>query len=192
MNRILTNLEDFIMKPRILFAGIVTCLLTFGSVLTYAASEGDLDATSTGTIEITAAIGHQVKITMLDDIDLGRWLATDTNDLTGNDDVCVYSSASNYRVNVSSYYGVSEFLLKDDSNNSIEYGVTWATYNQDAVDLTQGVEQAGRHGDPSSVTCATTGGSTNATIAITVPQPNLVGKPVGIYSDTLTVLISPQ
>ncbi len=181
------------MKTRILFAGIATCLLTFGSVSTYAATQGTLGGNSTGSIDITASKGEQAQITELNDIALGNWKTGDP-DLIGNDDICVYSSTGAYSVTVTSTNGdsVNKFVLKDGVSE-INYNVSWDTDTQGVVGLTEGTVRTGRNGDATSVTCANAlNGSTNATLAISIPAATMAAATVGSYSDTLTILINPE
>jgi hypothetical protein len=71
----------------------------------------------------------------------------------------------------------------------MNYTVRW---NDGASGLTpaiNGVPLTGRIGDATSTNCS---GANPATIQVRIPPLEIQGAPIGNYSDTLTVVITPQ
>ncbi len=179
------------MKTRILFAGIATCLLALGSVSTYAASDGTLGLSSQGSVDITLGVGDRVQISGLNDITLGQWSGTGA--LTGDEELCVYSSTSKYRITISGANASNTFALSAGGSTTIPYSVSWADDPADATNgnrgVTEGSPLTGNVGDPNYYTC---NGSINATLSISITEANLQAAAAGNYSDTLTINVSPE
>ena len=164
------------------------------SGLASAASDGTLGLTSTGTLDITVTKGDMALITKLDDIALGTfstWGVGDGN-LTGNDDVCVFATTANYIVTAESANSSgTDFRLSDSGGtNFITYTVTWDDGPGGAFALSEGTA-SGPQVPHTEQDC---GGalSTNATVAVSISEANMIAAASGIYSDTLTLLIAPQ
>ena len=179
------------MKTRILFAGIATCLLALGSVSTYAASDGTLGFTSQGSVDITLGVGDRVQISGLNDIALGQWSGTGA--LTGDEELCVYSSTSKYQITVSGNAS-NTFALSAGGSTTIPYSVSWLDDPNDATNanyrgVTEGSPLTGNVGDSNYYTC---NGAINATLRIYISEANLQAAAAGNYSDTLTINVSPE
>ena len=179
------------MKTRILFAGIATCFLTFGSVSTYAANQGDLGFTSQGSVDITVGVGDRVQISGLDDVALGQWSGTGA--LTGDEELCVYSSTSNYEITVSGLHASSTFALRAGGGTTLPYTANWADDPADATNANRGVTEGtpltANVGNNTHFTC---NGAINATLRIHITEANLQAAVAGNYSDTLTINVSPE
>lgn len=150
-----------------------------------AATDGTLGATSTGTSDISLIKESSVQITGVDDIDLGTQGVL-LSDVTGSDDVCVFSSSGSYTVTVTTTNG--SFVLADTGTaTDIPYDLTWtvATVPQTLTYNTASSSVAGDQADP---TCAT---GTNATFEVGVPTAGFNSADPGTYIDTLTLMISP-
>jgi len=92
-----------------------------GSV--FAATDGDLGATSTGTSIINISKDNAVQITNVDDIDLGTQ-GNLTATATQSDDVCVFSSTGGYAITLTSANG--SFDLKSGATTTdIPYSIDW-------------------------------------------------------------------
>jgi hypothetical protein len=178
-------------KMRILFATIATYLLTFGSVSTYAASDGTLGLTSQGSVDITVGVGDRVQISGLDDIALGQW--SGSGNLTGDEELCVYSSTSKYEVTISGLHASNSFALSAGGTTTLPYTVNWADDPGDATygnrGVTEGTPLTGNVGNNTHYTC---GGATNATLRVYITEANLQAAVAGNYSDTLTINVSPE
>ena len=82
--------------PQIGKALAVAAVATFAASNAFAATQGTLGATSTGSLNITLTIDALVQISALDDIPLGNY--TGGANMTGADDLCVYSNTGGYEI----------------------------------------------------------------------------------------------
>lgn len=173
------------MKTMKLFRIAVLASLTAMSGSAFAATQGQLGATSTGTAIINISKGNAVQITNLDDINLGAQ-GNLTATATESDDVCVFSSTGGYNITLTSTNGVFE-LTDANTTTSIPYSVDWiagttttAVYDTAITGLT---------GDSTAVDC---NAGTNATFSVSVTAPDFNAADPGNYSDTLTMLVQPE
>jgi len=75
----------------------------------FAATPGTIGATSTGTLEIDLTIADEVRISNLEDIDLGQFAGAN---LTGGSPACVYRSGTgNYQITGSGSGTAGAFTL---------------------------------------------------------------------------------
>jgi len=162
----------------------VACLIAITGSAS-AATDGSLDTTSEGTAVVNIAKQNVVKITNLDDIDLGTAgiLATTA---TGTDDVCVYSSTGGYGLVVTSSNEAFE-LRANGSTTNIEYSVGWEA--NIASDITYNILLGGLVGNPVDVDCD---GQTNASFTISVEPNDFNAAEPGTYTDTLILLVQPM
>lgn len=153
-----------------------------------AASQGGLAAQSQGTILISMISSGLVRISKLNDINLGSWTG---GDMTGTDTLCAFSSTWGYTLSASSQHGIGTgFRMTDGSGSFISYDVQWRdSFNRQFV-LQHGVNTPFLWGIAFSTTCNFVG--TNARLNVRVPAANLAGKVAGSYTDTLTLVIAPQ
>ena len=82
--------------PQVGKALALAAFATFAAANAFAATDGTLGATSQGTLEITLTIDPLVQISALDDIPLGNY--TGAGNMTGGDDLCVYSNNGGYHI----------------------------------------------------------------------------------------------
>lgn len=90
-----------------------------------AATQGNLGATSTGTVVINASVPAQVRISGLEDV---NFTAVDpTNDVAAAQNVCVWSNNANkrYRITASGSGASSAFTLGSGALPAIPYSVQW-------------------------------------------------------------------
>ena len=153
----------------------------------HAATNGTLGATSTGSVDINAVIPNLAQISGLDDINLGTWSGAD---LSGSDQFCVFSSTRSYTITATSGNGTgATFRLKDAGTNFIAYTVSWTDSAPATTALTSGTASGAQATSATSVNC---GGADNTTVSVNVPSANIASVPAGNYSDTLTLLVTPQ
>ena len=153
-----------------------------------AASQGNLAATSQGTITVGLQATGMVRISKLDDINLGTWTG---GDLAGNDRLCAFSSTWGYRLTATSANASgTAFRLSNGGGTFIAYGVQWRDSFNRLFTLQNGANSPRLWGIAFSTTCTVVG--TNAQVLVNVPSANIAGKPAGTYSDTLTLVIAPQ
>lgn len=147
----------------------------------WAASDGSVGATSSGTLGVQVMIPALVRITDLSDIDLGTY-SGDQGNLSGSSDACVRSnSPGNYQLTVTSSNGA--FNLQDGSE-SLAYSVTWGgaavSYNTPLSGLTP---------DSDSLSSCT---PTVDQLTVEVLGSALHQARPGSYSDTLTLMVAPE
>lgn len=161
--------------------------------LVFAATQGTLGTTSSGTVGVSITIPSLVQISGLSDITLG---STSTFPATGSTTACVYSNVSSpsgsYFVTASSLNtAATNFRVKDSGTNFIVYSAFWnntsaATQTTALTSGTKTTQQTG--GSATSVTC---GGSANANFNISFSASQVQGAAAATYTDTVTVLITP-
>jgi hypothetical protein len=176
-------------------AALVAIVLTGGSSLAFAASQGSVGTTSTGSIDISLTIPKLVRIFGLNDIALGSYTGTGT--MTGNDTFCVHSNVTSgtYKVKATSANGTgTDFRVKSGSNY-IVYDVTFDddTTEAGSTGLDHDTESAGpysatKYANVGTATCA---GSENAGAWVTFQETALQEAEAGSYTDTLTLLVTP-
>lgn len=138
-----------------------------------------------------------VKVSGLDDIDLGSYDYLSVGDATGSDSFCVFANTPSFTVKASSNAGTGAFELQEADGNgyaNIPYTVTYASIDpagtvsastslphNTAVSITE----------PRSTLNCTTDGD-NVQFDVTVAQADLVASYAANYSDTVTVVASPE
>ena len=175
--------------PRVGQALAVTALFTTlaaGDV--FAANQGTLGATSQGDLTITLNIDPLVQISRIDDIPLGAY--TGGGDMTGADNLCVYTNNGGYDITASGSGTGGAFELAQGLN-TIPYTVEWATSAGagSGTGLTSGTPLAGLGGTFSTPDC---GATDNAQVIVTVSNTDLGAAPTGPYSGVLTLMVAPQ
>jgi hypothetical protein len=160
--------------------------LTAGEAL--AANQGSLGNPSQGDLTITLDIDPLVQISRIDDIPLGTY--TGGADMTGDDDLCVYSNNGGYDITATGSGGGGAFELSG-GGTTIPYAVEWATSAAagSGATLTSGSTLAGQGGTFSTPDC---GGADNAQVIVTVSSTDLGAAPTGNYSGVLTLTVAPQ
>ena len=159
---------------------------------TIAATDGNLGATSTGTVDINVDVGTQVRITGLSDMTGNFYVAGDITDSTS---ACIYrNSGADYEITATSSFGVgTDFFLEDGATNQVLYDVEFDD-GSGLTDLNNGVTDSSFTGaDQISETCV--GGGPNATIAITIPELGVNGLAAatdGLYTDVLSIEVAPR
>ncbi len=155
-----------------------------GSVM--AASDGNLGGTSEGTSIIQISKDNVVQITMLDDINLGTH-GNLTATATGDDDVCVFSSTGGYNITITSANGSFDL---DDANTTtdIPYSVVW-TAGASTATAVYATAMTGMLGNSTATDC---NGVTNANFEVSVTAADFNAADPGSYTDTLTLLVTPE
>lgn len=159
----------------------------------FAATQGTLGTTSTGTVNISITIPALVQATGFSDITLG---STSSFPATGNTTACIYSNVASplgsYFVTASSLNtSGSNFRVKDSGTNFIVYSAFWNNTSaaSQTTALTSGTITAQQTGGSAvSLTC---GGSANANFNISFSAAQVEGAPAATYTDVVTILITP-
>lgn len=167
-----------------------TLLLTAIPTVAFAASDGTLGATSTGTSTITVTVPNLIRITGMADFSFGTY--SGSGDMDQNDNVCVYTNKASgtYRVTASGSGAGGAFSVASGAD-TLAYGVFFndvsGTTGEQA--LTSGSALTGQSG--ANTTSQTCGGSDNANIHVRFLETNLTAAPAGSYTGTLTIVVEP-
>ncbi len=150
----------------------------------YAASDGTLGATSTGTIDISLTVNGAVKISNLDDITLPAFSGADVSD---TQTACVYSNSTGGGYTLTATATGASFDLSG-TGGSIPYAVEYDD-GSGYVSLT--------HGSTANMTGASAtdddcgGSGSNATVQVSVAAADASAVPQGGYTSTLTLVVAP-
>ena len=165
----------------------------FGSSQAFAASQGTLGATSTGSVTITASVPNRARITGLTDVTFANQdpatLASDAQD------VCVWSNTATkeYTVTATGSGAASAFTLTNGST-TVPYTVEWAssTGQTTGSSLTTGTASAALTSTATHQTC-TSGPAASASLIVEIATADLGTMSDGSnYPGTLTLLVTPQ
>jgi hypothetical protein len=176
--------------PRVTKALAVAAVATFAAANAFAAGDETLGATSQGSLDITLTIDPLVQISALDDIALGTYAGL--GDMTGADDLCVYSNNGGYDITATGDGAGQAFQLTGTNSAAIiPYTVEWATSAGagSGTDLTTNVALPGQGGAFSTPDC---GSADNAQVIVTVADAVLAAAPSDDYLGVLTLLVAPQ
>lgn len=157
-----------------------------------AASDGTIGGTSSGSLLVSLTVPQLVRISSLDDIDLGTF--SGAGDVTGRDDVCVWSTTRGYRVTASGSGTAGAFQLTGASpTDVIPYQVQWADAagETSGAALSTGAALNAQSAATSSPTCG--GGSAlNASVIVVIAETDMTAATASAYSGTLSLLVEPQ
>lgn len=189
-------LRHTLRNPKLTTAALVAGGLVIGgftvSGSALAATQGSMGATSQGDIQISAGVPDLVKISYLDDLSLGTF--SGTGDLTGSDDVCVFSNNGGYNIDAAGSGTGNAFELTGGSTGStvpysVEWGNTAGAASGSAVTPSTGL--TGVTGSFTTPSCQG-GSSLNATLMVRISEADLSGAAADTYTGTLTLTVSPQ
>jgi len=167
-----------------LVAGGVAVMIAANS---FAANDGIVGPTSEGDLNINLTILDEVRISNLEDIDLGIFAGAD---LSGTSPACVFRSGTgNYEITAEGDGNGGAFELSDGTNDVV-YTVTYDD-GAGAENMTSGTVLPGQTGgDPGSDICDNTGN--NGTIEVTVEADAMAALPAGAYAGVLTLTVAPE
>lgn len=169
---------------------LIAC--SFYTSLAYSATDGTLGPTSTGSTTISITIPTLVRITDVQDLNLGTF--TGSGDLSADDSVCVYTnlSAATYKITAVGNGISSAFTLKNAADVTIPYLVYWNDQPNTSgeVELDSGVASGTQDGaNTSSQTCV--GPGNNANFRVRILEASLLAAPPEVYTGTLSLLVEP-
>lgn len=166
--------------PFVLSILLVALMMQVHSVT--AATDGLAGSESEATTVITFIKQNSVRISGVDDINLGTRSSLTVSERY-TEDVCVYSSTGAYAVTATSVNGAFE-MRSDDGPDAILYRVQWVSGG--AQDLVPAIALGGLRGDVSDIDCD---GTQNASIRIIVSASSFNNADPGVYADTLMLLV---
>ena len=164
----------------------------------FAATQGTLGATSTGSVAISVTKPARANISNLSDLTVSSWVTGGGNQVL-TEDVCVYSTRPNggYTVKATGSGTASAFTLANGAS-LLPYTLIWnsggvgALANTGAA-LTTNITSAAltkAATDSSSCTGATPGPT--ARLVVTITSASLDAAVDGTYAGTLTLLVTPN
>jgi len=154
-----------------------------------AATDGNVDATSTGYQDVTLTIGDQVRASAIDDIPLGSY--SGSGGLAANDTMCVYRNDTGaYKVKLTSANELSGGFRLKSGSDYLAYTVDWTDATATTTsNVTSDVEITGQLGDATADDCNAVD---NTQLDVTVAEAALQAAPTGTYADTITLFVSPE
>lgn len=182
----------------------IVALMSGASVAVAATVDGALvagaAATSTGSngsFDINVTKEDSVQISNLNSIAITQ-AGTAVAPVTGSDSVCYYATTNNYKITMDSTSTATttgDFKLVSGAN-SMSYKLGWAeTVGSDTASW--GIAAGGAINDNTATgnlssdnkTSANCGGSTNATVTVTIPAATFNAASTGLYTDTVNITI---
>lgn len=172
----------------LLFAG---CLAAMPGTA-FAATQGTVGSTSTGSVSISATIPGRVQISGLTDVVFGT--VDPTVAASRAEDVCVWSNSSGKGYTVSaSGDGSSNAFTLSDGTNTLPYSVEWAgsSGQSSGTALVSGTALGGLTSTATSPTCSA-GPSATASLIVKMTAASLQAAAASSYTGTLTLVVAPQ
>lgn len=168
--------------------GCLAALALLAPGTTRAATDGALGLSSVGSTEISIIRGETAQASGLEDIVLAPWTEGDSAP-RGTATACIYTSTGSYQISASSSNGAGGRFRLTSGTAFIDYRVRWNDGVSGLTLLSNGTPVAGFVGDSTSLDC---GGANPATIQVNINNAAISAAPTGAYSDTLTIMITPQ
>ncbi len=158
--------------------------------MAFAATDGNLGATSQGQLDLDLQVLDSVEITSLTDIDFGTYGAGDTGGINSGDAFCVYvNGGDDYTITPTSTNG-SFVLLGDTDGDAIEYTVKLAGASTGAAaassvayNSASATFQGSNYRDCQSID--------NASLDISIAEQEIRDATTDTYADTLILLVNP-
>ena len=157
----------------------------------FAASNGSVGASSTGTSTVTAFVGSLVRVTAVDDLALGTW--TGTGALETTDSVCIWTTTGGYNVTATGSGVGGGFSLSNGASGTLDYAVKWddAPTSSTLAAMTSGTALTGQVSGANTTDC-NAGSSLTATVGVEITETDLTAADSGSYTGVLTLLIAPE
>lgn len=153
----------------------------------FAASNGSLGTTSTGSTDVSVTIGDLVQVLVEGNVGMGT--ATAGANSTGSTGLCIYrngSSSVDLTLTSSNPDGSNGFRMMSGTD-PLPYTVA-LTGDDTIASFTSSVAVSLTGADTASSNCS---GGYGHSMDVTVQSTDLDAAPAGAYSDTVTVLVEP-
>lgn len=167
---------------------VASALATTGAAI--AATDGTLGLTSTGTVNITVSTGDQIQISGMVDIVGGHVVGSD---FVGTTPVCIYKNGADntFRINADSNFAGGGFNLADGGGaNPVAYTVNYFDGAGNTTAMVENTDVAVDNANDQATDCSS--GNAAQTFTITAADAALQAVPAGTYTDTLTILVTPN
>lgn len=174
-------------------AASLALALTLTSVGAQAANQGNLGATSQGSIDISASVANRARITGLSDV---AFVNQDpATPASSAQNVCVWSNTSTraYTITATGSGTGSAFALANGAA-TVPYSVEWnaSSGQTTGTALTAGTASGTLVSTATQQTC-TSGPSSSASLIVRISATDLETMPAATsYTGTLTLLVTPQ
>jgi len=176
--------------------GLTVASLFALSANTFAVTEdGDLGATSTGTVDINVEVGDLVRITGLVAM-TGNTYVPGTP-VTDSTPACIYRNGSaDYEITATSSNGAGTNFFLSDGTNDVLYDVTFDD-GSGATDLNNATVNSTFTGANQTSEDCSSGPGGAASIAVSIPETDatfngLAEVPAASYADELTITVAPR
>lgn len=172
-------------------AACIAALIAHGTA--FAATQGSLGTTSTGSISIGASVPNRVQLSGLTDVSFAN--QDPATPAANAQSVCVWSNTSTkgYNVTASGSGAGSAFTLANGALN-VPYSVEWAgsSGQSSGTALTSGSALTGLTSTATNATCSA-GASSSASLIVRISSANLQGMQAATtYTGTLTLVVAPE
>ena len=172
-------------------AACIAALIAHGPA--FAATQGSLGTTSTGSISIGASVPNRVQLSGLTDVSFAN--QDPATPAANAQNVCVWSNTSTkgYNVTASGSGAGSAFTLANGALN-VPYSVEWAgsSGQSSGTALTSGSALTGLTSTATNATCSA-GASSSASLIVRISSANLQGMQAATtYTGTLTLVVAPE
>lgn len=175
----------------------LSVLLLAGAALSgtaHAATQGNLGATSTGSVVINATVAPQVRISGLEDVSFNN--PNPANNAFRAQNVCVWSNTAtrNYKIEAVGNGGTSTTDLSiSDGTTAIPYSVEWDDVSgaTSGAALASGVQVGGQNSTATKSDCS--GGGETASLIVRIAATDLQDmQAAASYTGTLTLTVTPE
>ena len=172
-------------------AACIAALMVNGTA--FAATQGSLGTTSTGSISIGASVPNRVQISGLADVSFAN--QDPATPAANAQNVCVWSNTSTrgYNVTASGSGAANAFTLAGGSS-TVPYNVEWAgsSGQSSGTALTSGSALTGLTSTATNATCSS-GASSSASLIVRISTANLqTMEAATAYTGTLTLVVAPE
>jgi hypothetical protein len=153
----------------------------------FTAQGGNGSETRTKNFTIDVTLPDLVRISQMDDLDLGTY--DGINDSTGTDFICVYRNGLSGAYNIAAQGdGAANAFEIADGSNALSYQVEYDDGTGFVILTAAGAPLNRANADPNATDC---GGVSNAQVRVTVFAIDMDAVPVGNYAGTLTLTVAP-
>jgi hypothetical protein len=158
----------------------------------FAATQGSVGTTSTGTFDISINIAPKVKISNLADVNFGTY--SGSGDTDNSQDICAYSNTGGYQVTATGSGAANAFTITDGTD-TIDYTLKWndETGTSGNAALTTGTPLTGQSSSAPDSGC-NSGSNLSANVLVHIEEAELLASnpSATVYSGTVTLLVEPE
>lgn len=144
-------------------------------------------ATYTDTFVVSITVPQLVRISNVNDINLGSW--SGVGNLSKSDDICVYDNSGG--LYTATFTGSAGFTIQNTALQTLPYTVTYRDGAGLSTNVTSGSPKDFSKAHESSIECGGVG-ATNGTITITILEAEMAAKTAATYTGILTIMVAPR